>query len=269
MVWVSVGPICYQRPQTVLSIAPLPSEEPQWLSPGFTIQSLDLHPQPCSHTKAFTFRLIHSWLCQSVVLSGILCYAQPPSQCILLVFPLWRLPLPSLPSEAAILLNPAALSPPANAQGATWFSTYHFLIILRVFIVCLTIKGKKISAAGRVCLEGSFGPMEGSVMLNSLEKENYEQISRTWPDVQRLTCHLGTFLTIIWYIGLLFLFLFCYFIITLFYVVIKIKVKLPSGQGNYQSRQINCTFPFRYKIFFLLNVAWEFRKIFLSLNFFN
>lgn len=106
-------------------------------------------------------------------------------------------------------------------------------------------------------------------MLNSLEKENYEQISRTWPDVQRLTCPLGTFLTIIWYIGLLFLFLFCYFIITLFYVVIKIKVKLPSGQGNYQSRQINCTFPFRYKIFFLLNVAWEFRKIFLSLNFFN
>lgn len=204
MAWVSVGPICWQTTQTVLSIAALPLEEPQWLSPGFTIWSLDLHPQPRSHTKASTVRLIHSWLCQSVVLSGILCYAQPPSPCILLVFPLWRLPLSSLPSEASILLNPAALCPPQNAQGATWFSTYYFLIILRVFIVCLTIKGKKISTAGRACLEGSFGPMEGSVMLNSLEKENYEQISRTWPDMQRLNCHLSTFLTIIWYIGLFF-----------------------------------------------------------------
>lgn len=50
-------------------------------------------------------------------------------------------------------------------------------------------------------------------------------------------------------------------------MVIKIEVELPPGQGNYQSWQINYTFPFKYKIF-LLNVAWEFGEILSPLFFF-
>lgn len=149
----------------------------------FAIGNPDLHSQPESHTVTSTQEArfptftssTRSWLCPECCSAWhtVLCPSLHHTAAHFCLLSLWCLPLSLLPSKASPLLNAIALSLSPSAQGGMWFSTYHFLIILRVSILPLSIRGRKSLHQGELALRALLAPWKAASCWTLWKRKNF------------------------------------------------------------------------------------------------